>query len=185
VSEPQHGPGSENPIDARIAAAIRWKARSLVGRAGLTRDDCPDMEQELAMRLFGPLRKFNSARCTRLSYAQLLIDRFAINLLRARRAAKRDGGPQSQLPDDLPEVADEAAVARALDWAAALEALPEELRRVAELMKTETVAGAARALGVSRDTVYARLDELRGRSEIRELVDIPITLPDSSRANRE
>jgi hypothetical protein len=46
VSDPQKAPAPENPIDATIEAIIRRKARSLVGCAGLTRDDTPDLEQE-------------------------------------------------------------------------------------------------------------------------------------------
>jgi RNA polymerase sigma-70 factor, ECF subfamily len=185
VSESQKRTEPEYPFDERIKALIRWKARTLVGRAGLTHQDRPDVEQELAMHLFGPLQKFNRARRTRLSYAQLLVDRFALNLLRDRRAAKRSSGPLEPLPDELPEPADEVAMALARDVSAVLGRLPEELRVVAESMKTGTVTDTARALGISRSTVYARLRELRDRPEFRELAENLRALPDTRRANRE
>jgi DNA-directed RNA polymerase specialized sigma24 family protein len=173
LSEPNNCPEPENPIDEQIAEVIRWKAQSLVGRAGLTRDDCPDVEQELAMRLLAPLQKFNRAKLTRRSYAQMLVDRLALNLLRDRQVAKRAGGPLAPLPAELPDECDGATAARALDVAEALARLPDRLREVAELLKTETIAGVARALGVSRATVYARVRELRDRTEFRELGEIP------------
>jgi DNA-directed RNA polymerase specialized sigma24 family protein len=101
VSESVNRPEAENAFDERIIALVRWKARSLVGRTGLTRQDCPDLTQELLACLVVPLRGYEAGRASQLTYACTLVNRFAANILRARRAAKRAGGPVESLSDDL------------------------------------------------------------------------------------
>ena len=175
-------PERANPIDATIEAIIRRKARSLVGCAGLTRDDCPDLEQELRMLLLRPLWESAPAGPGRAAYAQRLVDRFAANILRDRQTAKRDGGPHASLATPLGgEVPDLAAAVGAteqnnvrgtapradlelrqlaLDVAEALERLPDDLRALATALFTESLTALARRLGVARSTLRDRLRPL-------------------------
>ena len=77
------------------------------------------------------------------------------NLTLAALAARRRFEPA----DPGAPVADRVALAA--DVAAAVAALPPDLRAAAEALKTDTVAAAARALGVSRAAMYARVREIR------------------------
>jgi RNA polymerase sigma-70 factor (ECF subfamily) len=186
VSDAQSNSAQENPIDAPIAALVRWKARSLVGRAGLTRSDREDVEQELKLRLLGPLKRFDRAKGGRMTFARTLVDRFAANIIRDRTRAKRgDAVAHEALPEEGPASADSPDPGLALDVAAAVEALPKHLRKVARVLMAESVAGAARKLRVARATIYARLREIRERAEFQKLGKNPPTSPDTSRAEGE
>jgi DNA-directed RNA polymerase specialized sigma24 family protein len=171
VSDPQARAVAGNPIDPAVAAIIRNKAFRMIGLAGLRPQDRADVEQELTFELLTRRDRFDPARGTWPAFARRLVERFGDNLVRFRRAAKRDGGPHAPLPDEVPAPGGGGADGRTLDVAAALAMLPPGLRAVAELVMGGSVTDAAEALGVSRSTVYARLRELRGRTEFAVLED--------------
>jgi DNA-directed RNA polymerase specialized sigma24 family protein len=172
LSDLHQGPDPDNPIDPTIAAIVRRKACRLVGRAGLQAQDREDIEQQLVVHILEQLDRFDPARGEWPAFVQRLVERFGRNLVRSLRAAKRRGPPLAPLPDEGPG-RDPAATAAALDLAAALAKLPEDLRAVAELLTTETVSDAARILGHARSTVHARIRELRSRSELKALLRDP------------
>ena len=174
----------ENPIDKPIEEIIGRKAQSLVGCAGLTDSDVPDLEQELTLRLLTPLWESAPTGPGRLAYAQRLVNRFALNLLRARQAAKRYGGPVASLAAPAPEAADLGATIGnaerdavrgteprddaelrllALDVAAVLERLPANLRAIAVGLMSESLTALARHLGVPRSTLRDQLRGIRDR----------------------
>jgi DNA-directed RNA polymerase specialized sigma24 family protein len=169
VSDPQTRPVGDDPIDPTVAAIIPNKAYRMIGLAGLRPQDRADIEQELAFEVLAHRDRFDPARGTWPAFARRLVERFGNNLVRFRRAAKRDGGPHAPLPDEVLSPGGGDTGGRALDVAEALAALPPRLRAVAELLMTQNVTDAAEALGVSRSTVYARLRELRGRTEFAVL----------------
>lgn len=116
MSDSQTTPEADNPIDETIETIIRRKARSLVGSAGLTHDDRPDVEQELRLRLLRPLWELAPTGPGRVAYAQTLVDRFAANILRARQVGKRNGGPIASLATPLDgEIPDLAAAVAATE----------------------------------------------------------------------
>jgi DNA-directed RNA polymerase specialized sigma24 family protein len=167
LSDSPGGLNPNNPIDPTVAAIIRSKASRLVGRAGLRVQDRDDLVQQLTLHVLERQSRFDSARGTWAAFVWRLVEWHGENLIRARRAAKRDGGPLVLLSDAVP-APDEDGTAQTVH--AALAALSEELRDVAvQVLTTGSVAGAARALGVSRATVTARLREIRERIEFREL----------------
>ncbi|WP_439630594.1 sigma-70 family RNA polymerase sigma factor [Gemmata sp.] len=167
-----HAPdeGADDRMCPRVAAIIKAKAARLAARAGLRPQDREDLEQELALHVLERRDRFDPARGTWPAFAHRLAERFASNFLRARRAAKRDGGPLAPLTADVPgpEPGDPELPA---EVARALAGLPDDLRAAAELVMAATVAEAARKLGVARSTVYARLAELTGRAEVAALAD--------------
>ncbi len=189
VSDSQNRPERDNPIDAAVSAIVRRKARSLVGSAGLTRQDVADVEQELILRLLDVLGTLGTAAPSgagRLAYVQRLVDRFALNLLRARRAAKRDPGPITSLAaplagSDAKDLGDtvgahQRAAVRgaaprddaelrllALDVAAVLDRLPDDLRAIALGLMQESLTALARRRGVPRSTLRDRLRGIRDR----------------------
>lgn len=163
----------DNPIDPVVAGIIRAKANRMVGRAGLRPQDRADLEQELALRLLERRHRFDAARGPWPAFARRVVENAGTNALRFRARAKRASGPTEPLTEGVPAPDDAEARARAADLGRALNALPAELRAVAELLTTHTVTAAARALGVSRSTVYARLRAIRDRPEWAALGNNP------------
>jgi RNA polymerase sigma factor (sigma-70 family) len=172
LSDSPARPEPANAIDPTVAAIVRHKACRLVGRAGLRPQDREDLEQQLVVHILEQLQRFDPARGTWPAFVQRLVERFGQNLVRSLRAHKRNSGPLAQLFEEEPAGAEQAPD---LDLTEALVQLPEDLRAVAELLvtQTQTVAGAARTLGVSRSTVHARVRELRSRRELKKLLPDP------------
>lgn len=167
MSDSVTSPKPNDPLDPASAAIIKSKARRLVGRSGLRAQDRADLEQELSLHVFQKRPRFNPRRGSWTAFVRRVVERYGENLVRARRTAKRYGGPTDPLTDAVPARDENDARARAVLEAVA--GLPAELREVAELVLSGSVAAAARELGVSRSTVYARLREIRFRTEFAEL----------------
>jgi RNA polymerase sigma factor (sigma-70 family) len=184
LSVAQTEPNPTTPIDPATAALIRRKAARMVGRAGLRVQDREDLEQELALHILEREGAFDVRRGSWHAFARHVVDRHGENIVRSRRAKKRYGGPEERLTEEIPAPPTEAEVPVHV-VATALATLPEKLRRVAELVMEGTVTAAAKALGISRSTVYARLREIRDRSEFQKLAENLSGLPDTLRANGE
>ena len=174
-----------------LTALIECKARQLVGKAGYTPDDLKDIEQDLIRDLLERLPKFDPAKASINTFADRVVGRRICNLLRDRQADMRDyrreafslnaeidtdeGSTErhefiSQDEVDLRTGRyDRTEVERAcrqMDLAAVLDGLTPELRRVAEMLMTQSVAEVARELGIARgtfrDRYLARLREAFG-----------------------
>ena len=155
---------------------IRRKARQLVGRAGLTISDCPDLEQELALAVFQRLHRFNPQRAHWNVFLVTIVERHIVTILRARRRAKR-GGRASQENDseigqfvesrqrlertrqDAQGAFDEVDLRHDLDVAVA--ALPPDLRYVCFCLQFESVAEMSRRIRVSRTTLHRQIHRIR------------------------
>jgi DNA-directed RNA polymerase specialized sigma24 family protein len=155
----------ENPLGPVVRALVKAKARRLVGRAGLTRQDRPDVEQELVVRLLEGLGTYDLDRGTWPAFARTVIARAGANVLRHRTAACRDGAREQPLAADVPAPEPERAEERPDPDAvrAAVAQLGGDARLAAEaaLDGTGTVVAVARALGVSRYAARALLRGLR------------------------
>jgi RNA polymerase sigma-70 factor (ECF subfamily) len=149
---------------------IRRKVRLLIGHAGFTKQDRPDIEQELLVRLLQSLDQFDPNRRHFNVFAATVIGRAAARILRERLAKKRDNGQMCSLnkakdgcstePVD-PRPSHEEQVDLATDLAEVLARLPEELRDLAERLKSRSLSEVARDLGVPRTTLHRRLRRLR------------------------
>jgi len=178
-------------FDPRTAQLIRRKARRLVGQAGLRLQDRDDIEQELTLELLARRDRYDPARGAWPAFAHAVLERTGSNLVRYRRAAKRDVQRLEPLDDEHPPAVDDETVDFAaevpvknhagdshdetvdldLDLAAVIAMLPAKYRTVVKLVLKRGVQGAARVLGVNRSTVYARLHELRVRAEVAPLAN--------------
>jgi RNA polymerase sigma-70 factor, ECF subfamily len=175
-------------IDPVVQALIRRKARRMIGRAGLTASDQPDLEQELVLHL---LRRLPAAagqpQCRAL--VNTVLDRCLANILRdllaQKRNPKRVGSLHQRVPTEEGQAelgqtisreeqdartgrqprSDEERVDLQQDLAAALARLPPDLRELAERLQHQGVAEAARSTGVPRTTLYAGLRRLRQHFE--------------------
>ncbi|HRU20183.1 MAG TPA: sigma-70 family RNA polymerase sigma factor [Kiritimatiellia bacterium] len=169
------------PLTPYLTALIECKARQLVGKAGYTSDDLKDIEQDLIQDLLERLPKFDPAKASLNTFADRVVGRRICNLLRDRRAGMRDWRRDAyslneEIETDEGSIErhefisqdevdlrtgryDRTATERALrtmDVAAVLAGLPHELRRVAEMLMTQSVAEVARELGIPRGTFRDR-----------------------------
>jgi len=162
-----------DPSDPTLAAVIRRKAARLARRVPDPAADRDDLAQDLAAALLARRPKFDPARGDPGAFAHAVVGTAAADIRRGRAAAKRarpaPAGPPEGCPD--PRAADPAATDLAPDVAAAVARLPDDLRAVADLLAATTVAGAARALGISRATLYRRVAEVRAAFERAGLRD--------------
>ncbi len=170
-----------------LTALIECKARQLVGKAGYTPDDLKDIEQDLIRDLLERLPKFDPAKASLNTFADRVVSRRICNLMRDRQADMRDWRREAFSLDEEIET-DEGATARheffsqdkvdlrkepgdrrrlerenlQMDMSAVLEGLTPELRRVAEMLMTQSVAEVACELGIARSTFRDRyLAQLR------------------------
>lgn len=182
-------------LDRFALSLVRHKARQLVGYAEITESDVPDIEQELLADLIAHMPKHDSSRGTTTTFAARIVKNRISKILRHRRSEMRDVYRESCSLDDLVEDSDdENTVARhetlthderrfiqsigsdpverhslRLDIDIAMATLPEELRIVCELLRTETPAATARRMGIARTTLYGLIKKLRGRLRAYDL----------------
>jgi RNA polymerase sigma factor (sigma-70 family) len=159
-------------LDRFAQGIIRRKVRLLVNRAGFNKEDRQDLEQELILRLLQSLDVFDPEQAHPNVFITTVIERAVAMILRERRAKKRDGGivrslEQGQTRDGkIPEPfdhrpSDQDAFDLATDLAEALARLPDDLRALAERLKTQSLSQAARDLGVPRTTLQRQVQRLR------------------------
>jgi RNA polymerase sigma-70 factor (ECF subfamily) len=166
---------------------IKKTARMLVGKAGLTNSDVEDLEQELTLELLKRLPGFDPARAALNTFVTVVIRAHAKKILEQRSCKMRDCGREAfSLNEDTHdgrerwvergdfvsrEEDDRRLGARSerdrrdmvLDVNAVLSRLPEDVRKLCELVKTVTVSEAARRLGMPESTASKRLRDLRER----------------------
>jgi len=177
-------------IDRFVRDLVRRKARQLVGKAGFTRSDLEDLEQELYLKLVKAARSFDPVHAHWRSFATAVVERHTASLLRDKQAEKRDSrrvcslemivGQDEEGPVKLGETIGQPEYdARRGCWpreeqelcqlvqdvADVVAGLPAELRELAEALKTESISQIARRTGLSRSAINARVDQLRERFE--------------------
>jgi len=176
-----HKPPAENPIDLATAALIRCKSGQILWQACLPRSEREDVEQTLTLLLLRRLSKYDAAQGNRDVFVRMVLRQATVNVLRYYRAAKRAGpvvsldallGTESGEPIESalcadPGTGDQADAA--IDLTVALLALPEELRAIAQELRTHTKTEAARVLGIHRATLNERVKEIRAAFEARGL----------------
>lgn len=175
---------------------IKKKVRQIIGRAGFTKQDRQDLEQELIARLLHSLRSFDPKQAHRKAFVTAVVERDVANLLRDKQAEKRDhrrigtlnvmievteDGP-TELAETIGEREFNARRCRdprsaedlaqlACDLAEIVAALPDELRDLAERLKTQSISAIARDVGVPRTTLNDTVRRLRQRFEQAGLRD--------------
>lgn len=186
----------DQKLDRFTCGIIRRKINQLIGRAGFTRQDGDDLQQDLFLRVLQSLPSFNSNQGHRNKFITAVVERHVANILRNKQAEKRDHRRISSLnvmvsigEDEATELAetigqrelnarrgchprsDEELAQLAQDLAEVIATLPAELRELAERMKTQSVAEIARNMGVPRTTLHESVRQLRQRFEKTGLKD--------------
>ena len=169
-------------MDAYAAEAIRFKARQLVGKAGFTKSDREDLEQELALDFLRRSRNFNPDRSKRSTFTTCVVDHHVATILEGRRAPTRDvrrEGPSldAMIADNEGNQVERITTidARAnrsgrspdelhplkLDVQAVIETLLPRLRELAEGLKTHSVTEIAQRQGMSRRHTHRLVERIR------------------------
>jgi RNA polymerase sigma factor (sigma-70 family) len=160
---------------------IRRKVRELIDGSGFREEDAEELEQRLLCMLLRSLRSFEESHPRhRNAFITTVVERSATMIRRERRRRKRHFGAVRSL-DSLPtsgsdgavevslHVADPGArrtfaqVDLALDLAAILAELPEELRDLAHRLQRQTLSEIAREANLPLTTVQRRRERLRDR----------------------
>ena len=152
-------------------AIICRKARLIARCDGFTQKDLEDIEQELRLVLLQSLDQYDPGQGHINVFITTVIERAKAMMVRDRWRKKRNStGTRS-----IHSISDEGLFApldpaegqfdRAHDLAVVLAALPEDLRDLAERLKVQTIAEAARELNVPRSTLMRRIEQLRRHFE--------------------
>ncbi|HIK93833.1 MAG TPA: sigma-70 family RNA polymerase sigma factor [Planctomycetes bacterium] len=192
--------GGGSPCAPRLGrfefGIVKRKVRQIVGRAGYTRQDKEDLEQELLTRLLQGLKSFDPDVAHRKSFVTAIVERAVATILRDAEAQKRDHRRISSLqrlvdltdegPTELAETigdreyngrrcrdprSDEDLSQLVTDLAEVIDSMPGELRDLAERMKTQSISAIAREIGVPRTTLNDAVRRLRQRFEQTGLRD--------------
>ncbi len=192
--------GGGSPCAPRLGrfefGIVKRKVRQIVGRAGYTRQDKEDLEQELLTRLLQGLKSFDPDVAHRKSFVTAIVERAVATILRDAEAQKRDHRRISSLqrlvdltdegPTELAETigdreyngrrcrdprSDEDLAQLVTDLAEVIDSMPGELRDLAERMKTQSISAIAREIGVPRTTLNDAVRRLRQRFEQTGLRD--------------
>jgi len=168
-------------IDEYAVWLIKHKAQRLIGRVGLTESDREDVEQELALDLLSRLPEYDATRGLRSAFVGQIINHKVAQLIRDRRRKKRDCRCRACSLDDPPEQEDGSTIPREeiiaqddydllmskhsrpeierldlrLDVSAVVSRLPADQQDLAARLMHQSITEAARALGVSRSTLYS------------------------------
>jgi DNA-directed RNA polymerase specialized sigma24 family protein len=156
-----------NDLAAYLAAApdplLHHCVRRLGKRLGPAVSE-EDVRQELFVRLLPRLGNHDPARDPAGHYLGVAAFRQLATIRRDAHARRRREPTREALPERLC-AGDHRVVELRHDMAVVLRRLPPKLRSVAEALRERSVADAARALRMSRTTLYARLQELRQHLE--------------------
>ena len=185
-------------LDDYAIQLIKHKARQLVGRAGYTEDDRPDIEGDLTLDLLRRLPKFDQSRASRSTFIARVVEHGVARLIERREAPMRDvrrctASLNDRIEDDegksvergelidqdtylqsigqptMP-LADQAAMRVDLDRV--LATLTPELRDLWERRADgQTITEISRETGIPRGTLYERMKQLRKLAEDAGLQD--------------
>ena len=171
-------------VDEYAMKRIRAAARRLVRRTGIRAGDIGDVQSELTLELLERLPEYDPARSTFGAFVTCVIRRHAMKIQRARmREMRHPGREECSLNEDILDErgrrieraetmsrehdrrrrgrTDQEKCEMAIDIERMLSRLPRKVRRLCELVKTMTVAEAARRLRLKESTVRSQLAALR------------------------
>ena len=184
-------------IDEYAVQIIKFKAKQLVGRVGLTDSDREDLEQEMILDLLQRLPKYNPDRAQRNTFIARVVEHKIATIIEARKAGLRDyrlcncslnehledeeGGSVERMEtidqEDYLRLTGKLSRSTAelrdlsIDVRQAIEKLPPELRELCRRLDTDTVTEISRDTGIPRGTIYESIKKLRAIFEDAGLRD--------------
>jgi RNA polymerase sigma-70 factor (ECF subfamily) len=186
---------SQHALSDYAKSLIRYKARQLTRRPGFTEFDQEDLEQEMILDLLERLPKYDSSKATQNTFVARVIENKISKLIRYRKTRKRDYRcegcslndeilDENEMPIERSQTIsqDECDIRLGLrnricgeqnqlqiDISWALSELPENLREIAECLKTKTITETAQGLNIPRATLYDSIKRLRLLFEDKDL----------------
>jgi DNA-directed RNA polymerase specialized sigma24 family protein len=175
----------EQILNDQILSFIRRKAKQLAGKYGFRRDACKDIEQSLILECLQRARRFDARRGRPDHFARHLVKHAVAKLIESQRSRRRGFGFRlcsldARLGDDDQvsragliatdgysmtqgwRPAFEQGMLQRLDVVRAIATLPPDLRRICHLLMVLDHAGqVGSVVGISRATLYRRLQEIR------------------------
>ena len=179
-------------VDQYAVWLIQTKARQLAGRYGFSSSDREDLGQELMLDLLRRMRNFDPARAKRSTFVCRIVEHKVASLIQHQKAAMRDYRRNGPLlsdeatdcdgkPVELAEArdsqtnrpgrSDQEALELALDVAAVVSSLPEDLRDLCLRLQTQMMNRISRETGVPRPVLRQKIARLRDRFETSGLRD--------------
>jgi DNA-directed RNA polymerase specialized sigma24 family protein len=174
----------QEQIDADILRLTSIKSRQLAGKYGFASYDAEDIQQDLLLDYLRRLPSFNAHRCSRRTFARLVVHNRVSTLIAERKAGCRDyracrvsvdqplhaqnpysgdtGGAHLWVADPNTGSLFETRLTLYLDVEQILTQLPGPLVSLCRLlMVCETSSEAAARSGISRATLYRRIQQVR------------------------
>ena len=170
--------------DQVVTALIRRTAHQMRRLPVFRGLDLDDLVQELTLKLIQAMEQFDPDRGHPRSFLATVLTRHFLTLIRDYSTEKRDDRNCQSLQDyihddgsrpiagtEFQELADgevdleQERADLALDLDEVLQQLPDHLRDLAERLKTSSISGAARDLGIPRSRIAREIEELRTRFE--------------------
>ena len=185
-------------FDEFTSRFIRAKVRQLIGRAGFTESDRPDLIQDFALNLIRRSEKFDPSVANWHAFVVVVCQNHYAATLEHKRAEKRSSkreagslnqpvknrtGRQVEIGATIPESqqalhtgqwrrSHEEAADLVVDVAGVLDLLPPRLRRICERLKDgDSKTSVARDRGMSQGAFYDLLKGICVRFEKAELRD--------------
>ena len=189
---------SREELDEYAVQLIKYKARQLVGRAGYSEDDRPDIEGDLTLDLLRRLPKFDPSRASRNTFIARVVEHGVARLIERREAPMRDVRRCTASLNDRIEDDEGKSVERGdlIDQDTYLESIGQptmpladqvtqrvDLERVRATLTPEmrelwerradgqTFTEISRETGIPRGTLYERMKQLRKLVEDAGLQD--------------
>ena len=178
-------------IEEYAVYLIKYKAKQLVGRAGFTKSDRHDLEQELMLDLLRRLPKFNPDRAKRNSFIAKVVEHKVATIIESQKAGIRDyrlcccslndrfedgEGGSIELEEYLHRTGklsspENEPPSLTIDVQKAIKQLPPELRKLSKRLETKSVSEISRDTGIPRGTIYDSIKKMRTIFEAAGLKD--------------
>jgi RNA polymerase sigma-70 factor, ECF subfamily len=170
------------------------KARKMVGKAGLNQSDLDDLVQDIWVDLVQRVPGFDPRRSQHRTFCSRLVDHKASNILRDRRAKRRDRrrcrslniplidgeyrDHADLLASDVHDSrtgcvrrSDEEQADLAADTANIMAKMPVELRDLCRRLQSQPLTVIAREVGIPRTTLQESIKKIRRYFEDADLWD--------------
>ena len=184
-------------FDEFTAKFIRSKVRKLIGRAGFTESDRPDLNQEFALDLLQRRKNFNPETATWEAFVVVVCENCYASILEHRQAEMRshareagslnrpvkDGeGRRTERGATIPESQQARRTGQYRrsheeewdlpeDVAEMLDQMPPTMRKVCELVMCGTKTSPAREIPMSQWALYEMFERILSRFENDDLRD--------------
>lgn len=155
---------------------VHQQALWVLDRAGLLRQECQNVEQELVSRYYARRKSFDSARGDHTAFFRVVLRRLGANCIRESKARKRRRQDEYAFDDlDVSSNCDRRLriVRRSAqeqaelthDVAAVVAKLPPGLRALAHRLKEQSLMDASHELGIAHSTLSGWVRAIRKQFE--------------------